>query len=182
MLRKHLSPYLGNNVQAFHGGHSKEDKIRITQDFLNGNTSIVVATNAFGTGVDHPSIRLVVHVSGSASVLDYAQETGRAGRDGRVAFCVLLASKMSNHSDPNNDDESTWAGFRRKINNSVCIRKTIQSELDPYSYTCFGYPNAQTCSICHTPKGQYIVYLFATPFYFLYYKPMSDTFKQGKVK
>jgi len=80
----------GWNSKAFHGGLEAEDKKQILEEFLTGTLKIIVATNAFGMGVDKPDIRYVIHVDSPGSLENYLQEAGRAGRDGAKAECILL--------------------------------------------------------------------------------------------
>jgi ATP-dependent DNA helicase RecQ len=75
---------------AFHAGLSAEEKKGILEDYLGGRIQVVVATNAFGMGIDKPNIRLVVHMDAPGSLENYLQEAGRAGRDEQAADCVLL--------------------------------------------------------------------------------------------
>ncbi len=84
------SPPHGWSCAAFHAGLSAEEKKTILDDFLAGRLQVVVATNAFGMGIDKPNIRLVVHVDTPGSLESYIQEAGRAGRDQYPAECVLL--------------------------------------------------------------------------------------------
>jgi ATP-dependent DNA helicase RecQ len=90
---ENLAGVLGDNgVRAvpYHAG--LEPRLRATnQDrFMRGDARVVVATVAFGMGVDKPDIRFIIHFSPSTSLEAYAQESGRAGRDGKEARCVLL--------------------------------------------------------------------------------------------
>ncbi len=80
-------------AQYFHGGMDPPDKKNIQDDFVSGNTPVIVATNAFGMGVDKDNVRLVVHADVPSSIENYLQEAGRAGRDGAPADCVLLFTK-----------------------------------------------------------------------------------------
>ncbi len=80
----------GWSTAAFHAGLPAEQKKAILEDFLGGKIQVVVATNAFGMGIDKPNIRLVVHVDTPGSLENYLQEAGRAGRDQNPAECVLL--------------------------------------------------------------------------------------------
>ena len=76
---------------AFHSKIGEREKRRILKQFTTGKTRVVVATNASGMGVDIPDIRIVVHVDAPDSLRDYAQESGRAGRDGLTSQGIILS-------------------------------------------------------------------------------------------
>jgi ATP-dependent DNA helicase RecQ len=79
----------------YHGGMNDEEREKAQNEFMQGHRDIVVATNAFGMGIDRADIRFVVHFDVPGSVEAYYQEAGRAGRDGEAATCELLF----NHAD-----------------------------------------------------------------------------------
>lgn len=82
----------GWNVAAYHAGLGADERTRVADRFASRRLDVVVATNAFGMGIDRPDIRAVVHVQPPSSIEAYYQEVGRAGRDGAEATGVLLCS------------------------------------------------------------------------------------------
>jgi ATP-dependent DNA helicase RecQ len=86
-----LEQELGEPVSVYHAGVGREPRAAVQRAFMGGETRVVVATNAFGMGVDKADVRTVCHETVPQSVEAYYQEAGRAGRDGRPARCLLFA-------------------------------------------------------------------------------------------
>jgi ATP-dependent DNA helicase RecQ len=82
----------GYNAAFYHAGLDAAVRTRVAKDFAGRRLDVVVATNAFGMGIDRPDIRAVVHVQPPSSIEAYYQEVGRAGRDGEEAHGLLLCS------------------------------------------------------------------------------------------
>src|SRR4030095_6159577 len=80
----------GLSVEPYHGGMSEHERTSAQDRFMSGRVQAIVATNAFGMGIDKRDIRFVVHYHLPGSIEAYYQEVGRAGRDGLAAECLLL--------------------------------------------------------------------------------------------
>lgn len=95
---ENLSAYLKNNgiLQAdyFHAGLSASEKLRRQNLWVQSDAAVLIATNAFGMGIDKDNVRFVIHFSASPSIENYYQEIGRAGRDGEDAETILLWNKQ----------------------------------------------------------------------------------------
>jgi ATP-dependent DNA helicase RecQ len=85
MLRTHGVP-----AEAYHAGLQNTERKEVQQRFMDGRTRVIVATTAFGMGIDKPDVRFVVHHDMPSTLEQYYQEAGRAGRDGKESVCTLL--------------------------------------------------------------------------------------------
>ncbi len=104
---------LGFATGYFHGGLNLEQKQQMLNDWLQNKTRIMVATTAFGMGIDKPDVRKVYHFNLPLSIENYIQESGRAGRDGQMSEAILLVSS----------DEIKY--FQQKIDRLLPPVKTI---------------------------------------------------------
>lgn len=92
-LCRDLSDWLqtkGIKSGAYHGGMDMQDRDNIQESWINNQTKVIVATNAFGMGVDKSDVRTVIHFDLPPGIEEYYQEAGRAGRDGMEAYCIIV--------------------------------------------------------------------------------------------
>ena len=90
-LAERLTAELGEEALAYHAGLERERRADVQRRFLADDVRVVVATNAFGMGVDKPNVRTVIHATVPSSLEAYYQEAGRGGRDGEPARALLFA-------------------------------------------------------------------------------------------
>jgi len=98
---------LGFSSTYYHAGLSEDDRTVNQAKWMNNITRVMVATNAFGMGIDKPDVRLVIHLENPDTTEAYFQEAGRAGRDGKKAFAISLFQK-SDFKDSMNQFTETY--------------------------------------------------------------------------
>lgn len=121
--------FAGFSATYFHGGLLPEQKNINMNLWLYGDVQIMVATNAFGMGIDKPDVRTVIHWELPNSIEDYYQEAGRAGRDGKKSFAVLLF---------NSQDEKKFRNLLENRIISIENIKNIYSKLGSYLHVAYG--------------------------------------------
>ena len=122
-LYTYLREY-GYNVSMYHGGLEDYDKEKAQDDFLFERTNIMVATNAFGMGIDKSNVRYIVHCTIPKNLESYYQEIGRGGRDGEACKCYLFYNREDIRRVEFILNKSS--GFKRK---EIALRK-LQSMID----------------------------------------------------
>jgi ATP-dependent DNA helicase RecQ len=110
-----------NNISAdfYNAGLTPEERNKKQSDWINEKTMVMVSTNAFGMGIDKPNVRVVIHYELPQSIEAYFQEAGRAGRDEKKAFAILLF-----HSG---DGEKLWKKFHKSYPSIEFVRRVYQA-------------------------------------------------------
>jgi len=144
----------GYSVRPYHAGLEDNERKRNQEDFIRDDAQIIVATIAFGMGINKPNVRFVIHFDLPKSIESYYQEIGRAGRDDLPAHCLLLynygdASKIRYFIDQKEEPERTSSyqhldAMTRYAEGSACRRKPLLS----YFGETFEPENCGVCDNC----------------------------------
>lgn len=158
----------GFNALPYHAGLTPEARKRHQDLFIKDSANIIVATIAFGMGIDKPDVRLVVHYTYPKTLEGYYQEIGRAGRDGLASECVMFYTYADTRKHEffigQNQDEKARLSAQEKLNDvltyaegNVCRKKHLLK----YFGEDLEEDNCQACDICLSSKEKFDATLVA---------------------
>ena len=150
----------GINASAYHAGMDSPVRSAVQDDFIKENIDVIVATIAFGMGIDKPDVRFVIHYDMPKSLEGYYQETGRAGRDGGEGQCIAFFSEkdmqklrkfMQGKPVSEKDiNEELLRETEAYAESAVCRRKSLLH----YFGETYAEENCKNCDNCLNPKKQ----------------------------
>lgn len=148
----------GFDALPYHAGLLDSERIDHQKKFIYGEVTLIVATIAFGMGIDKPDIRFVIHYSISKTIENYYQETGRAGRDGMYSHCLLFYSYADVRKyerffyDIEDPLEQKRAFFKLKQASNFAFQRICRrKQLLGYFGESYAVENCQMCDVCMNP-------------------------------
>ena len=169
---KEMAEYLsgqGQSATFYHAGLENAEKDRRQKEWVTDKTRVIVATNAFGMGIDKPDVRVVIHIDCPDSIEAYFQEAGRAGRDGGKAYAVLLyndsdSRKLAKRIEDNFPDKD----YIRKVYEHIAYfyqvaagdgnNITFEFNIDKFCHTFKHFPLRVSAALKILERAGYIEY------------------------
>lgn len=162
-----------NSVAVYTGQISDREREEVVHGFRNGTYLILAATSAFSMGVDHNAIDLVVHMGGYHSLIDYCQESGRAGRDGSKAQSIILCKDGV-------DDCARYLeehDLNYLKSTTRCRRSLLHMAIENENVCCYDSGHYVQCDVCAQYNGKAVTASDHSPLIIDYQNTGSSTFQ-----